>query len=138
MDKTVFIEQELGFYLEFPGHPQPKERPRYSNGHMYTPQKTRDAEKSIKDILAEKSLTQGKINMIGKDTAVSVVAHFAKDCTRLWVTNLGTILTNTPRADSDNYFKLLGDSIQGILIENDNQIVKLLVVKGPLVSNWYL
>lgn len=131
MSEKKFVKLENGFYLELPGHPQPKERPRFHNGHAYTPQKTRDAEQYIRDFI---SLNK-EINIIPKNRAVSVLVHISKDCARLWVTDIGELQKNTPRADADNYFKLFADSMQGLLFEDDNQITRLLVVKAPSIDN---
>ena len=86
-----------------PGHPQPKERPRFAKtGKTYTPQPTRDYEKLIARAWEDKygdELIEGPLTV-----HVDVYSKTAD------------------RADVDNYLKIALDGLQGYAFANDNKI----------------
>jgi Holliday junction resolvase RusA-like endonuclease len=94
--------------LTIPGEPIPKGRPRFSvicgKVHAFTPERTRAAEEAMGWQL--RSAHSGP-PMTG-DIGVSV-AFYCKSKT----------------ADADNLLKLLMDSAQGIIFENDKQVTRI-------------
>ena len=84
------------------GDPVPKARPRSGrNGHTYTPQRTRDAEKVIRDLAAE---------LVDEpyDGPVAISCHF--EC------------ATARRTDGDNLMKLVWDALNGVVYVDDSQI----------------
>lgn len=84
-----------------------KERPRMArNGHVYTPSKTRDCEKAI------------AIVALGARNAAGLFRPFRGDC------HIKADIAGDRRSDLDNRQKLLADALNGILYEDDRQIVE--------------
>lgn len=89
--------------MEIPGDPVAKGRPRMSGkGHAYTPQKTRDAEKALR----ERVLSTYTDLPVDVPVGVEVVFHCA----------------TARRTDGDNLFKLVTDSMNGLVYADDSQI----------------
>jgi Holliday junction resolvase RusA-like endonuclease len=86
-----------------PGHPQPKERPRFANGRAYTPAATRNYEKRI---AAEWIKAYPGLILDGNLTIHVDVQSKSAD-----------------RADVDNYLKIALDGLQGFAFLNDNKVV---------------
>lgn len=92
------------------GVPVPKGRPRHSkNGHTYTPEATRNAEKIIRDL----ALLSGLRELY--EGPVSVRLEF--------------FLPDRRRVDCDNLAKLTTDALNGIAFKDDSQIVRLEIEK---------
>lgn len=90
--------------LWIPGHPQPKERPRFAKtGKAYTPQPTRDYEKVIARAWVA---AYGDWKVLGNLTIHVDVYSKSAD-----------------RADVDNYLKIALDGLQGYAFDNDNKVV---------------
>jgi len=103
------------------GKPQPKQRPRFSNGHVYTPSKT----KSYESIVGWKCREVYKRPPIDKPVTVSLEINLAlpkrtKDKVGDWC------MKNT---DIDNVGKVILDSLNGIAYLDDKQLVELNVTK---------
>lgn len=99
--------------------PVPKARPRMSNGHAYTPERTRQYENAVKLI----ARTQIKRVSSG---AIRLSIHFyllrpksAKNAN----------LRPLKRPDIDNLAKAILDALNGIAYEDDKQIVELHLYK---------
>jgi Holliday junction resolvase RusA-like endonuclease len=96
--------------ITIPGDPISKGRPRSGNGRTYTPQRTRDAEQRIRDLI-EYSPWRRRVPYEGP---VSITIHF-------WC-------ATRRHTDGDNLQKLIWDAIQrgkhetGGIIKNDAQI----------------
>jgi len=85
------------------GEPKSKQRPRFANGHAYTPEETRVAEQRIKYEYL------GKFGPKKIDGPVQVVLEFY----------LGTRRVK----DLDNLEKLVLDALNGLAYDDDSQVV---------------
>ena len=125
------------FRMVIEGVPVPKGRPRFGRGHVYTPLKTKNAEALIS--------TVGKKMMAGKKPftgPVKVDATFMVDVPKSWPKKrqgmpINDILlpTSARVGDVDNLLKTVTDAINGIVYEDDRQIItatatKLYTAKG--------
>ena len=131
--QTPNTPEPFFFWLGLKMEPVGKGRPRFTrSGHAYTPARTRAAERQI--AIAARS------RMAGKPPAsiplrVSVTAVFP--IPKSWpkakreAAEAGT-LAPTVKPDVDNIAKLV-DALNGIVFEDDRQIVELSVLKayGP-------
>lgn len=109
------------------GQPQGKARPRFFRGHAYTPQKTRDYEEYI--ALCAKQASTG---LLEGPLLVEIKAYF--QVPRSWPQKrkemaLGGEIRPTGRPDTDNIAKVALDSCNGILWNDDAQVVFLAVSK---------
>ena len=118
-------------YCNVPGEPKGKGRPRFSRGHAYTPQTTRDYE----ELIAHEYKRQ--CNYQFQDDAnisLKVTAHFgipknvSKKVRNAMLT--GEIMP-TKKPDADNILKIVADALNGIAYSDDKQIVAM------RVSKWY-
>ncbi len=92
----------LSFTL--PGDPVAKGRPRMArNGHAFTPERTRMAEKAVTDLVI--GMMDGQAPLTGP-VAISVVFSCA----------------TRRRADGDNLLKLITDAMNKVVFEDDSQI----------------
>jgi Holliday junction resolvase RusA-like endonuclease len=113
MQKSKRVES---FY--FPVTPVAKGRPRFSKfGGAYTPKKTRDAEKELRDLAV---LCKCK----PFENAICVTISFSmprpKSVTRRY---------HTIKPDADNIVKGVCDALNGVLYTDDAQIIELHVKK---------
>jgi len=104
--------------------PQPKGRPRLSNGHAYTPQKTRDYEEAVKLI----ARTQIKRPLSGE---IRASVNFYVQTPKSWskakfqLAERGQIRPAV-KPDIDNLAKAILDALNsGIGYNDDKQIVEL-------------
>ena len=98
--------------LEIPGPPVPKERPRKGRyGNFYTPEKTRDYEKTIRLAFILKyprhESWAGPVSMV-------VMAY---------------VKTPTDRPDGSNILKLVEDALNGLAYRDDAQIIDARILK---------
>jgi crossover junction endodeoxyribonuclease RusA len=92
-------------HMEIPGDPVAKGRPRMTRqGRTYTPEKTREAEKALRERLV-RTYTDLPVQW---PVGVEVIFHCA----------------TARRTDGDNLFKLVTDSMNGLVYEDDSQIVE--------------
>ena len=104
------------------GQPVPKGRPRLSNGHTYTPPKTRQYEKRIKQAWKEQSgeHLNGPLKLI-------LTAYFSIPASKSQTIKekmaVGEILP-TKRPDLDNIIKVI-DALNGLAFDDDCQIVEV-------------
>ncbi len=96
------------FSFKIPGNPVPKERPRVTNAHTYTPQRTLKAEKAI-----QAYALQARVKPLVGDLIVEI--WFFRD--------------NQRRCDIDNLAKLVLDSLNKVAWRDDTQIIDLLLYK---------
>lgn len=111
--------------LIIPGVPVPKGRPRVTrSGHAFTPKRTRDYESKVAMIAAsehEGAPFTGPLE-------VSVVAYLPKP--KKPKEKLSVPMIRSPNnGDVDNYSKAALDAIEGIVFENDSQIIQLTASK---------
>src|SRR5262245_17741489 len=98
----------MEFSFTIPGRPQVKERPAFRRtGHSYTPKKTKEAEKRIKELYDGPKFTGPIAVSIGLTSEETVVHIIDAE----WDSPL--------RGDIDNYVKLVLDGLQGVAFEND-------------------
>ena len=107
------------------GNPVGKGRPRFGNGHAYTPERTRDYE----ELVAWEYKRQVNKFYDGA-VAMLIYAYYpipksAKDKAKM----LSGEIRPQVRPDSDNCGKIIADSLNGIAYKDDSQIVELRVYK---------
>jgi Holliday junction resolvase RusA-like endonuclease len=104
------------YTLIIPGDPVPKGRPRLVNGRVYTPPRTKEAEKAIWAYAAAK-----KIKPL--DGPIKVTIHFT----------LRPHANGRPRkVDLDNLVKLVLDALNGKAWHDDSQIYEITASKRDL------
>ena len=113
------------------GGPVPKGRPRFGRGHVYTPQKTRNAEAEISRV--------GRAMMGGKkpfDGPVKIDATFLVDVPKSWPRKrqqmgINDVLlpTSARVGDVDNLLKTVTDAMNGVVYEDDRQIISAAATK---------
>jgi Holliday junction resolvase RusA-like endonuclease len=96
------------------GHPQPKERPKFSNGRAYTPPATRAYEKLIAEEWAK--IYPGVLLDEPMTIHVDVYSKTAD------------------RADVDNYLKIALDGLQGAAFVNDNKVRTVKATKSKVTD----
>lgn len=115
MRVTIFHTEMLK--INFPIEPVPKGRPRFTRtGHAYTPAKTRKFEKEIK------YLAQIKWNRSPITGPISVELVFV-------MKRPNKPKKEYPRGDLDNFCKAVLDSCNGVIWNDDSQIVSICVYK---------
>ena len=105
------------------GRPKGKSRPRFANGHAYTPKATRDYEKMIgSEYLAQDGRKHtGEISL-----KVEAVFKIPKSWTKKkrWET-IDTGKRPECRPDIDNIVKVAMDGLNGIAYDDDAQVVEI-------------
>lgn len=102
------------------GRPFPKERPRFANGHAYTPTKTVKAEEFI--------AAHYTGPLFPSDVLLQVEFIFTVDGTAITITPID-VEKSKLRGDLDNYAKLVGDALNGVAYEDDIQIMRMIAGK---------
>lgn len=102
-----------------------KGRPRFTkSGHTYTPERTRAAEASLaweaQQIMKGRGLQPFKrpIKLV-----ISLVVSYPKSWSKKAIQEASPFYTGKP--DADNQIKLVGDSLNGVVWEDDSQIVAI-------------
>lgn len=127
----------IDFFVE--GKPQGKARPRFSNGHTYTPQKTKNYEELVKMSFLKEYRNRNRFKMqnlplFGDDKALSVVILAYYPIPSKW----SKILKNkaiadevkpTIKPDVDNIVKVILDALNGLAYADDKQVVSCRVSK---------
>lgn len=114
--------------ITIPGEPVAKGRPRHTrNGHTYTPKKTRDYEALVKNHIKLQGgkITEGPV-VVRVGVYRSIPKSFSKKKREQAINN--EVVPDT-RPDLDNYIKALLDASNGLLFQDDNQVVKLVASK---------
>jgi len=97
------------FHLTVSENPIPKARARVTKRGTYTPKRTRDYEKLVRDLAA---LTWRRLPLTGQ---IAITFRFYR--------------ANARRADWDNLGKEISDSLQGVVYIDDNQICDAVISK---------
>lgn len=111
--------------------PTPKGRPRFTRtGHVYTPKKTKAFEQAVKAML----IAQGA-KPLKKGTPLKIELLFAREFLKSWSKKKNDLAMNggvypTTKPDVDNYVKAVLDASNGILYEDDAQIIELVARKA--------
>lgn len=109
------------------GEPKGKQRPRYAQGHMYTPSETQEYEKIVHDlwIWQEKETYHGAVNVmitayygIPKSAPKSAVQMMLMGDRR-----------PTKKPDADNIIKIICDGLNGAAYDDDKQVVEVSLTK---------
>lgn len=121
--------------IEFiiPGKPQAKARPRFSNGHAYTPDKTTAYEAAVAWAYKSAAAKANKQPYAGDvPLSLTVIAHMPIPSSRPKYQRIamddGSIMP-TGRPDWDNIGKIISDALNGIAYKDDAQIVDARVIK---------
>ena len=105
--------------FEVKGKIHGKQRPRFANGHAYTPKETRDYEKHI----AMSYLGQGGKYYGEKRIAVWILATLEPP--KSWSKKKRTQAIGKPvtvKPDGDNIEKIVFDGLEGYAYKNDKQV----------------
>lgn len=118
---------EVNFII--PGTPVPKGRPRVTRaGHAYTPKKTADYEKLVKDVfkISGKYLGRGPLGcrMI---FCFPIPQSYSKS--KVKRISAGEI-KHTKKPDIDNLCKIILDALNGLAYDDDAQIIKQEAIKA--------
>ena len=97
------------------GKPQGKARPRFSNGHAYTPKQTTDYERQIKN--AFRAAGGEKIENDG--VIIEIDVYYKKTAADKKKTS------PTKKPDIDNICKIVLDGLNGVAYADDKQVISL-------------
>lgn len=126
---------KFDFIIE--GEPVGKSRPRWSDGHMYTPKKTREYEEKVKNAY----LAAGGIQF-EKDDSIGVVIHAHFKIPQSFtggkrVAAMHKMIRPLKRPDVDNVIKSILDGLNGVAYEDDKQVVDVVCRKYYSQDNGY-
>jgi Holliday junction resolvase RusA-like endonuclease len=112
--------------IEIPMAPVAKGRPRFSSLHgmprAITPKNTRTAEQFIAEYARARMKAMGKVPFSGAlKVDIGFFLRRPKSVKRAMPTT---------KSDLDNYFKLASDALNGIVWDDDSQIVELIARKA--------
>lgn len=113
--------------ITVPGVPVGKQRPRVTATHTYTPQKTKDYERHIRECWLEQSNKRFKDNT---ELSLMVKAFFPipKSLSKKKKMELdGSGYTH--KCDIDNLIKSVADALNGYAYDDDSRIVMVLATK---------
>lgn len=115
------------------GEPTGKGRPRFGNGHTFTPKKTREYEQLVKE-----SYIGQKGEIFGEEPIDMTIKAFyrvpdSKPLRFKRAAKLGLELP-TKKPDVDNIVKIIMDSLNGVAYPDDKFIVSLTVTKAYSVE----
>lgn len=101
-----------------PGKPKGKGRPRFGNGHTYTPKDTKDYEDLVKWAYA----SGRKEKWFDGPVIVRIDAYLnpSKSNKEVWCTK---------KPDCDNIAKIICDALNGVAYKDDSQIVDIHIRK---------
>lgn len=102
------------------GKPVPKQRPRFSKGHAYTPKKTVDYERYVQDCFRS-SMGLKMVGII--EITIDVYMKIPKSAKNDREDMLIGKIRPTKRPDLDNLYKGVTDSLNGLAYDDDSQIV---------------
>ena len=124
-----------------PGEPQGKGRPRFANGHAYTPEKTREYEDTVKACFwaVSRGFSYGAgISLVVRIRAVYGLRKAEK--TEIRRMKLCGLLAPTKKPDIDNILKIVCDALNGVAWHDDAQITEAHIEKvygiEPRVEIW--
>lgn len=108
-------------FLFLPVKPKSKGRPRFirNSNSAYTPKSTRDAENTIK-LLVKSYMNSNCIPITKKPVTLDITFVYKNTNTKT-----ESYPFRSKRPDLDNLIKLVADSCNGIVYEDDAQIVQL-------------
>ena len=107
--------------LIFDIDPVAKGRPRAGKGRVYTPKKTRDFERELKAL--------AKIQYKSKPLTGALELVLVFEIERPKSVSVKKRLYPTVKPDCSNLAKATEDALNGVLFEDDSQVVKLIISK---------
>ena len=118
-------------YISFsiPGEPVAKGRPRFANGHAFTPNKTRAYEEIVR--LHAMQAMRGK-KMLTGPIGIRVTAYFPipKSFTKTKKEQaISGSLRHTKKPDWDNVGKIVSDALNGVVYRDDAVVADATVSK---------
>jgi len=123
------------YRLTIPGKPIPKARPRFAKGHTYTPKRTLDEEKRLREsfrfgeVIVEHDGPHG----VNKEKRIGF-PWLGKSRLRFWVTFVGAStsadLSNLVKSVEDAMMAPKGEAREGGIIWDDQSIDDLRVRRG--------
>ncbi|MBQ3969841.1 MAG: RusA family crossover junction endodeoxyribonuclease [Clostridia bacterium] len=97
------------------GKPQGKARPRFSNGHAYTPKQTTDYERQIKNAF----IAAGGQMIESEGVIIEIDVYYKKTAADKKKTS------PTKKPDIDNICKIVLDGLNGVAYADDKQVISL-------------
>lgn len=117
------------YKLTIPGEPVAKARPRFVNGHTFTPAKTKNYEVLVKELFCTQ---YGNVTPLNEPISAAVAAYFS--IPQSWSKKkkqqaLNDEIRPTNKMDCDNIAKAVLDALNGLAYHDDGSVVCLLVIK---------
>lgn len=109
-------------HIKFEIPPRPKARPRFANGHAYTPKLTSDYEYTI----AQEYLLKNGKKYLGP-VSIFITFNYRIANSRIKTLRNGDICTE--KADIDNLVKAVLDGLNGVAFLDDKQVYKIVAEK---------
>lgn len=115
------------------GEAVPKQRPRVSGKHAYTPKKTRDYQERVKHSF--RSGYSGQLPAFPKGVPVRVSIEVTQGIPKSWSNaktlkaERGEIVPTGRTGDLDNIAKSILDALNGLAYEDDCQVTTLIITK---------
>lgn len=103
----------VGFYLRI--RPKPKQRPRFSNGHTYTPRETQDYENQVR-FMVKSQMDQNGWEPFQDHASMEVWFTFGRKEFKKY---------HNSRPDIDNLLKAVQDALNGVLYRDDSIITEI-------------
>ena len=97
------------------GKPQGKARPRFANGHAYTPKQTADYERQIKNAF----IAAGGEKIENDGVIIEIDVYYKKTAADK------KKLSPTKKPDIDNICKIVLDGLNGVAYADDKQVISL-------------
>ena len=126
----------LAVSLRIDREPEPAARPRFYNGHAYTPLKYRAYLKAVREQVAYYARANGLHPLTGQiETQLTFYRRAPKSMTKAdqYAASYGA-LRPTTKPDIDNLQKAVLDACNGILWHDDAQIVRSVCEKRYIVG----
>ena len=119
------VREMFGFTIE--GPPMGKQRHRVSRGRMYTPRPTAEYEAKVEEAcMAEMKRRDMVMYSPGEPLGIQVLAYYP--IPKSWskkkqMQAVMGLIAPTTKPDADNVLKIVMDGLNGIIYEDDKQIV---------------
>ena len=118
------------------GKPVPKQRPRFSKNHTYTPKKTVYYERYVKECYrSSNGLKMAGMVEIIIDVYMKIPKSAKKSDRELMITNKKRPIK---RPDVDNLGKSIADSLNGVAYDDDSQIVDMHIRKWYAIDDYVI
>ena len=116
-------------YFIVPGDVTPKQRPRFSHGHAYTPKKTLDYEKKVREAYLKEYPAGIAFEKEPLVMILNVYMAVPKSVSKKKRDHMICFEYPTKRPDSDNLIKSVADALNGVCYTDDSQITEVHVAK---------